>query len=108
MEAVFILLTVFGSPVAILAVLRHYRLKEKQLQAGIDGQGQQLLLARCEELEARVQTLETIVCEGDLEAAWLRERLLAWVKKNRDESKPNEPAVDKETEDRLKALGYAN
>ncbi|HWN44556.1 MAG TPA: sulfatase [Thermoanaerobaculia bacterium] len=46
--------------------------------------------------------------EGDLEAAWLRERLLAWVKKNRDESKPNEPAVDKETQDRLKALGYAN
>jgi hypothetical protein len=69
MEAVFILLTVFGSPVAILAVLRHYRLKEKQLQAGIDGQSQKLLLARCEELEARVQTLETIVCEGDLEAA---------------------------------------
>lgn len=46
--------------------------------------------------------------EGDLEAAWLRERLLAWVKKNRDESKPNEPAVDKATQDRLKALGYAN
>jgi len=46
--------------------------------------------------------------EGDLEAAWLRERLLAWVKKNRDESKPNEPAVDKSTLDRLKALGYAN
>jgi len=45
---------------------------------------------------------------GDLEAAWLRERLLAWVKKYRDESKPNEPAVDKATEDRLKALGYAN
>lgn len=49
-----------------------------------------------------------LVGGGDLEAAWLRERLLAWVKKNRDESKPNEPAVDKETEDRLKALGYAN
>ena len=46
--------------------------------------------------------------EGDLEAAWLRERLLSWVKKNRDESKPNEQAVDKATEDRLKALGYAN
>lgn len=46
--------------------------------------------------------------EGDLEAAWLRERLLAWIKKNRDESKPNEPAVDKATQDRLKALGYVN
>ncbi|MFL6199960.1 MAG: sulfatase-like hydrolase/transferase [Thermoanaerobaculia bacterium] len=46
--------------------------------------------------------------EGDLEAAWLRERLLAWVKQNRDESRPGEPAVDKGTLDRLKALGYAN
>lgn len=46
--------------------------------------------------------------EGDLEAAWLRERLLAWVLENRDESRPDEPAVDRETHDRLKALGYAN
>ncbi|HYN20625.1 MAG TPA: sulfatase-like hydrolase/transferase [Thermoanaerobaculia bacterium] len=47
--------------------------------------------------------------DGDLEAAWLRERLLAWVKKHRDEGKgPGEQAVDKKTLDRLKALGYAN
>ena len=46
--------------------------------------------------------------EGNLEAAWLRERLLAWVKKNRDESQPHEQAVDQATRDRLKALGYAN
>ncbi|HET9228650.1 MAG TPA: sulfatase, partial [Thermoanaerobaculia bacterium] len=46
--------------------------------------------------------------EGDLEAAWLRERLLAWVKKYRDESQPHEQAMDQATRDRLKALGYAN
>ena len=50
-----------------------------------------------------------LIGEGDLEAAWLRERLLAWAKKGRDEGKaPNEPAVDQKTLDRLKALGYAN
>ncbi len=46
--------------------------------------------------------------EGDLEAAWLRERLLAWVRKNRDTGKSDEQPVDQKTLERLKALGYAN
>ncbi|HEX3127286.1 MAG TPA: sulfatase [Thermoanaerobaculia bacterium] len=47
--------------------------------------------------------------DGDLEAAWLRERLLAWVKKNRGASAhPEEQPVDQKTLERLKALGYAN
>lgn len=47
---------------------------------------------------------------GDIEAAWLRSRLLAWIEKNRqpeDEAKAAEP-VDPETLNRLRALGYAN
>jgi hypothetical protein len=68
MEGVFALLCVFGCPVAIIAVVNHYKLKRRQLEAGV-GQADQKLLQRCEELEQRVQTLETIVCEGDLEAA---------------------------------------
>jgi arylsulfatase A-like enzyme len=47
--------------------------------------------------------------DGDLEAAWLRERLLAWVRKNRDTGKsPGEQPVDPKTRERLKALGYVN
>ncbi|MES1243355.1 MAG: sulfatase [Acidobacteriota bacterium] len=47
--------------------------------------------------------------DGDLEAAWLRERLLAWVKKNRGASaRSEEQPVDQKTLERLKALGYAN
>jgi len=77
MESIFIVLTVFMCPVAIIAVVNHYKLKNRQLQAGVDGGGvNQKLLARCEELEERVQTLETIVCEGD-EAAAARMRALA-------------------------------
>jgi hypothetical protein len=68
MEGVLALLCVFGCPVAIIAVVNHYKLKKKQLEAGI-GEAEQKLLARCDELEQRVQTLETIACEGDLEAA---------------------------------------
>jgi len=46
----------------------HYRYKAKQLAAGQGAAADQKLLARCEELEARIQTLETIACEGDLGA----------------------------------------
>ncbi len=49
--------------------------------------------------------------DGDLEAAWLRERLLAWVKKNRDVgggAHSDQPPMDPKTLERLKALGYAN
>jgi arylsulfatase A-like enzyme len=44
---------------------------------------------------------------GDLEAAWLRSRLLAWAEKGRSEEE-GEQTVDAETLKRLKALGYAN
>jgi arylsulfatase A-like enzyme len=47
--------------------------------------------------------------EGDLEAAWLRERLLAWVEKHRDEEKgPDDQPQDRKTLEQLKALGYVN
>lgn len=46
---------------------------------------------------------------GDLEAAWLRSRLLAWVQRNRSLAvKPPERPLDAETERKLRALGYAN
>jgi arylsulfatase A-like enzyme len=47
--------------------------------------------------------------EGDLEAAWLRERLFAWVEKHRGEEKgPDEQPEDRRTLERLRALGYVN
>lgn len=46
--------------------------------------------------------------DGDLEAAWLRERLLSWVKKDRVTGQGSEQPVDQKTLERLKALGYAN
>jgi arylsulfatase A-like enzyme len=47
--------------------------------------------------------------EGDLEAAWLRERLLAWIEKNRQEDKgSDDQPQDKKTLEQLKALGYVN
>ena len=69
MEVVLIVLAVFSTPVAIIAVVNHYKLKHRQLTEGGDAAVSQKLLARCEELEARVQTLETIACDGDLDAA---------------------------------------
>jgi arylsulfatase A-like enzyme len=47
---------------------------------------------------------------GSYEAAWLRSRLLAWVERGRrkaDQAEPEAP-VDRETRERLRALGYAN
>jgi arylsulfatase A-like enzyme len=47
--------------------------------------------------------------DGDLEAAWLRERLLAWVQTKRPEGNaPTEAPIDQKTRERLKALGYLN
>ncbi len=49
--------------------------------------------------------------EGDLEAAWLRSRVLAWVHKNRaqDEAGGAKAApMDPKTIERLRALGYVN
>ena len=46
---------------------------------------------------------------GGLEAAWLRSRLLGWMAHGRTPEKGNgEGQVDRETEKKLKALGYAN
>ena len=45
---------------------------------------------------------------GGLEAAWLRSRLLAWAERGRSEGEAEQPPVDAETLQRLRALGYAN
>jgi len=88
MEAVLIVLAVFSTPVAIIAVVNHYKLKNRQLAAGGgDAAVNQKLLARCEELEARVQTLETIACDGDLDSA-ARIRAAASQKALTDGDKP--------------------
>jgi hypothetical protein len=42
-----------------------------------------------------------------LEPAWMRSRLLAWVERGkRLESNEEEPVLDEETQERLRALGY--
>jgi len=46
--------------------------------------------------------------DGDLEAAWLRSRLLAWAERGRRSEENAEQPVDAETLKRLQALGYAN
>lgn len=47
--------------------------------------------------------------EGNLEVAWLRSRLLAWIQRNRSTEPAAKPQpVDAETERRLRALGYGN
>jgi hypothetical protein len=69
MEGLLVVLTVFSMPVAIVAVVSHYRLKAKQLAAGGNPEEQKRLQAKYDELEQRMQTLETIVCEGDVQAA---------------------------------------
>jgi arylsulfatase A-like enzyme len=46
---------------------------------------------------------------GGLEAAWLRSRLLAWIARGRMPAKGNgEGPVDRETQEKLRSLGYAN
>jgi arylsulfatase A-like enzyme len=46
---------------------------------------------------------------GGFEAAWLRSRLLAWAGRGRTNPEgPEESPVDRETRERLKALGYVN
>lgn len=50
-----------------------------------------------------------LVGSGGLEAAWLRSRLLAWIAHGRMPAKEEgEAPVDRETQDKLRALGYAN
>jgi arylsulfatase A-like enzyme len=46
---------------------------------------------------------------GAFEAAWLRSRLLAWAERGRAAAEePAEAPADRETRERLRALGYAN
>jgi len=46
---------------------------------------------------------------GGLEAAWLRSRLMAWIARGRmPVTGKEEIGVDRETQDKLRALGYAN
>ncbi len=46
---------------------------------------------------------------GGLEAAWLRSRLMAWIARGRTPVQGSgEGPVDRETQDKLRALGYAN
>jgi arylsulfatase A-like enzyme len=47
--------------------------------------------------------------QGDLEAAWLRSRLLAWAGQEVFSPTPGAPAeIDEQTRDRLRALGYTD
>lgn len=47
--------------------------------------------------------------DGSFEAAWLRSRLLGWVLRKRTGAEtPEESSVDRETRERLRALGYVN
>jgi arylsulfatase A-like enzyme len=47
--------------------------------------------------------------DGSFEAAWLRSRLLAWVLRGRTGAEgPEESPVDRETRERLRALGYVS
>ncbi len=45
---------------------------------------------------------------GDLETQWLRGRLIAWIAQAQPETEGGEVPVDRETLDRLRALGYVN
>ncbi|MEP7013124.1 MAG: sulfatase-like hydrolase/transferase [Acidobacteriota bacterium] len=46
--------------------------------------------------------------KGEIEAEWLRGRLLAWIARAQPEAEGGEAPVDRETLDRLRALGYVN
>ncbi|HEX7183954.1 MAG TPA: sulfatase [Thermoanaerobaculia bacterium] len=59
------------------------------------------------EKDPREQT--NLAGHGDLAAAWLRSRLLAWIESSRSaDEKPENAPVDPETLNRLRALGYVN
>lgn len=66
MEAILIVLVIFMTPVAILYTLRHFRLKEKQLEyqarhgRELDAREKKIL-----ELEGRIENLESILIETD-------------------------------------------
>ncbi len=53
---------------------------------------------------------ETVNLAGTsaFEVAWLRSRLLAWAERGRTAEEPEEAPADRETRERLRALGYVN
>jgi arylsulfatase A-like enzyme len=63
------------------------------------------------DVKADPKETENLAGQGDLAAAWLRSRLLAWIEHNREDEE-KEPAgsqaVDPETLNKLRALGYVN
>jgi serine/threonine protein kinase len=78
-EGVFAILSVFGTPVAIVGIVSYFRYKTRQLQAKLGGDDKQLEKEREErrQLESRVQNLESIVCSVDLELNARLNRMLA-------------------------------
>jgi arylsulfatase A-like enzyme len=62
------------------------------------------------DLKADPRETRNLAGEGDLAATWLRSRLLAWIEHNRqDEDEPDgSQAVNPETLNKLRALGYVN
>jgi arylsulfatase A-like enzyme len=62
------------------------------------------------DLEKDPRETTNLAGQGDLATAWLRSRLLAWIEHNRqDEEEPaSSQAVDPETLNKLRALGYVN
>jgi arylsulfatase A-like enzyme len=58
------------------------------------------------DLEADPGERRNLAGEEDLEAAWLRSRLLAWATAERGVSPPAGTTVDAATRERLRALGY--
>ena len=73
MEGILAIIMIFGMPVFLLGIRKHFQLKEKQLefkQKGLAGpEREQLEELRQEraQLQERVENLETIVCSVDLE-----------------------------------------
>ncbi|HYU31047.1 MAG TPA: sulfatase [Thermoanaerobaculia bacterium] len=63
------------------------------------------------DLDSDPKETTNLAGEGDYAVAWLRSRLLAWIENNREEEE-KEPAgsqaVDPETLNKLRALGYVN
>ena len=62
------------------------------------------------DLEKDPQETTNLAGQGDLAATWLRSRLLAWIEHSRqaDEEPDKSQAVDPETLNKLRALGYVN
>jgi hypothetical protein len=75
----FVVLIVFGMPVAIVGITQYYKFKMAQLRGGPKEDPKQLEKEREErkQLEARVQNLESIVCSVDLELNARMNRMLA-------------------------------